>query len=103
MKDRLVVIIGGGGVASRKAEGLLDAGATRIRMVATSFSMDCPKIDFVNASYDPAHLEGAGLVFAATDSSRSNTQCSATPRPGILACRADSADDEPGDFVTPAN
>ena len=37
--DRPVVIIGGGGVASRKAEGLLEAGATRIRMVAPSFSM----------------------------------------------------------------
>jgi siroheme synthase-like protein len=101
--DRLVVIIGGGGVASRKAEGLLEAGATRIRMVAPSFSMTSATIDFVKATYDPAHLDGAGLVFAATDSTEVNDAVlrDAHAR-GILACRADAADEAPGDFVTPA-
>jgi siroheme synthase-like protein len=101
--SRLVVIIGGGGVASRKAEGLLEAGATRIRMVAPLFSMQCPQIEFVKATYKPAHLDGAGLVFAATDSPDVNSTVLGDARTrGIFACRADASDDDPGDFITPA-
>jgi precorrin-2 dehydrogenase / sirohydrochlorin ferrochelatase len=101
--DRLVVIIGGGNVATRKAEGLLDAGATRIRMVAPTFRDHMPGIEFVQATYEPGHLDGAGLVFAATDSAEVNNAVLRDARSrGALACRADAADDEPGDFVTPA-
>ena len=101
--DRLVVIIGGGGVALRKVDGLLDAGATRIRVVAPSFSTSGPQIEFMKATYEPAHLDGAGLVFAATDSADVNAAVLRDARArGILACRADLSDDAPGDFVTPA-
>jgi precorrin-2 dehydrogenase / sirohydrochlorin ferrochelatase len=101
--DRLVVIIGGGGVATRKAEGLLEAGATRIRVVGPSFAMQAPEIDFLKETYEPRHLDGAGLVFAATDSAEVNNAVLHDARTrGILACRADASEDEPGDFVTPA-
>ena len=102
--DRLSVIIGGGGVALRKANGLIDAGAKRIRMVSPSFHDDIPVIvDKIFARFQPDHLEGAGLVFAVTDSAEINDAvvCEARRR-GILVNRADSDDDEPGDFTTPA-
>jgi siroheme synthase-like protein len=102
--DRLVVIIGGGGVASRKARGVLEAGATRVRMVAPAFVEGVPEaVEKVAATYEPRHLDGAGLVFAATDSADVNDAVLRDARErNVLACRADADDDEPGDFVTPA-
>jgi siroheme synthase-like protein len=102
--ERLVVIIGGGGVASRKANGLLDAGATRVRMVALSFGPNVPgAVQRVTSAYEAAHLDGAGLVFAATDSADVNDAVLRDARARhALACRADADDEEPGDFVTPA-
>jgi siroheme synthase-like protein len=101
---RLVVIIGGGGVASRKARGVLEAGATRVRMVAPAFADGVPDaVERVTTTYEPAHLDGAGLVFAATDSAEVNDAVLRDARArNVLACRADADDDQPGDFVTPA-
>ena len=66
---RLVVIIGGGVVAVRKARGLIDAGATDLRMIAPKFREDVPQlVQKVTERFEPRHLEGAGLVFAASDS-----------------------------------
>jgi siroheme synthase-like protein len=102
--DRLVVIIGGGGVAVRKARGLIEAGATRVRMVSPNFRDDAPAaVERVNEPYEARHLEGAALVFAATDSAETNDEVvrDAGDR-GILVNRADVVDQEPGDFTTPA-
>jgi hypothetical protein len=41
--DRLVVIVGGGPVAARKAAGVLEAGATRVRCVAPAFDPAVPE------------------------------------------------------------
>jgi precorrin-2 dehydrogenase / sirohydrochlorin ferrochelatase len=102
--DRLVVIIGGGGVAVRKARGLLDAGATRVRMVSPSFREDVPAaVERVSERYEARHLEEAALVFAATDSADTNDEVIRDARDrGVLANRADVDDQEPGDFTTPA-
>src|SRR5438045_1553911 len=71
--DRLVVIIGGGEVAVRKLNGLLAAGATRVRMVANSFSQSVPDhVERLQERYRAEHLRGAGLAFAATDDSEVN-------------------------------
>ena len=106
LSDRLVVIIGGGAVAVRKANGVLEAGASRVRMVAPTFAPDAPAaaaVERVTAAYDPRHLDGAGLVFASTDSAEVNTAVVRDARArGVLVCRADADDDEPGDFATPA-
>jgi siroheme synthase-like protein len=111
VSDRLVVIIGGGSVAVRKARGLLDAGATRVRAFAPEFDPAMPAgVERVVASYESRQLDGAELVFAATSVPAVNEQVvldAHTRR--ILVCRADWVDDAAadgrgggGDFVTPA-
>jgi precorrin-2 dehydrogenase/sirohydrochlorin ferrochelatase len=104
VSERLVVIIGGGAVALRKVLGLLAAGATRIRCVAPEFVEGLPEgLELVRESYEPRHLEGAGLVFAATDSPEVNDAVVREARHrGVLASRADTDEQNPGDFSTPA-
>ena len=104
VSSRLVVIIGGGAVAARKARGLLDAGATRIRCVAPEFRGEIPGgVERVAEPYRPAHLDGAQLVFAATDRPEVNEAVvrEAQAR-GILASRADGDDRQTSDFSSPA-
>jgi siroheme synthase-like protein len=100
--DRLVVIIGGGAVAMRKVKTLLEAGATRVRVVAPRMQSDMPmQVERIDGGYEPHYLDGAGLVFAATDSPAVNEQIVRDARArGVLVSRADDADE--GDFVTPA-
>jgi precorrin-2 dehydrogenase/sirohydrochlorin ferrochelatase len=104
LSDRLVVIVGGGAVAARKARGLLEAGATRVRAVSPTFSAEMPaQIERVEHEYDPRWIDGATLVFAATDNAGVNDQIVRDARRlGILVNRADSHEDNPGDFATPA-
>ncbi len=102
--ERLVVIIGGGAVAVRKAKGLIAAGATRVRCVAPIFHADLPtQVERIPADYEPHHLHGATLVFAATDSPQVNEQVVRDARQrGALVNRADVDEDDPCDFTTPA-
>ena len=101
---RLVVVVGGGAVGARKAAGVLDAGATRVRCVSLAFDPAMPPcVERVPEAYEPRHLDGAGLVFAATDSAAVNEAVVRDARArGVLVCRADADDNEPGDFATPA-
>jgi siroheme synthase-like protein len=104
VSERLIVIIGGGAVAARKAAGVLEAGAKHVRVVSPEFREDFPpNVERVNEAYRAAHLDGAGLVFAATDDADVNDAIvrDAHAR-GLLVCRADSDDELPGDFITPA-
>jgi precorrin-2 dehydrogenase/sirohydrochlorin ferrochelatase len=60
-------------------------------------------VERVIGLYQVAHLEGAGLVFAATnDREVNNTIVRDARRLGIPVNRADTDETEPGDFVTPA-
>ncbi len=104
VSERLIVIVGGGSVAARKAKGLLDAGATRIRMIAPDFCGDVPDpVERITESYDVRLLDGAGLVFAATDNPEVNAAIVRDAhRLGLLVSRADSAEEDAGDFATPA-
>jgi precorrin-2 dehydrogenase/sirohydrochlorin ferrochelatase len=98
------VIVGGGPVAARKARALLDAGATRVRVVSPTFCEAMPaEVERVVGTYDPAHLKGAALVFAATALPEVNEAVvHEAHRIGALANRADGDEDAAGDFTTPA-
>ncbi len=72
IRGKLCVIIGGGSVASRKAEGLLAAGAT-VRIISPVvveqiFSLaEKGALQWLEKQYEAGDLQGAMLVFAATD------------------------------------
>ena len=101
--DRLVVIIGGGAVAVRKVKTLLEAGATRIRVVSPTFHEQMPaQVERVQQEYEPRHLDGGGLVYAATDSMDVNDRVVLDAKSrGVLVNRLDEGVPA-GDFVTPA-
>ena len=102
---RLIVIIGGGAVAARKARGLIEAGAMRVRAVAPEFAEDFPEgVERVRETYRSEHLANAGLVFVATNNREVNACVvrDAHAR-NVLVNRADSGEDEEeSDFSTPA-
>lgn len=102
--DRLIVIIGGGAVAKRKAVGLLAAGANRVRVVATQFDADFPAVwQRIEAPFDPSLLAGAQMVFIATDSAEVNEYAADCARKiGAIINRADCEDSIGGDFAIPA-
>jgi siroheme synthase-like protein len=104
LSGRIVVIVGGGSVAARKARGLIDAGASRVRVVSPEFSADMPDAaERIASEYEPKWLDGAALVFAATDRSDVNAAVVRdAKRAGIFVNRADADSDDGGDFSTPA-
>lgn len=102
--DRLVVIIGGGKVAARKAGRVLECGASRVRCVSPTFAPNLrPDVERVPERYQSRHLDGAGLVFAVTDAPEVNEAVVSDARArGVLVCRSDAVDeDDRGDFTTP--
>src|SRR5438046_7227619 len=104
LSNRQIVIIGGGTVAARKASGVIGAGAARVRVVSIEFCKAMPdRIERICEAYAPSHLEGADLIFAATNDAAVNEQVVRDARARkILICRADNDEDAPGDFLTPA-
>ena len=102
--DRLVVIVGGGAVAVRKVKGLLEAGATRVRIVSPAFHdemPDAPGVERVHGTFEPGHLDGASLVFAVTSLAKVNERVTDEAKArGIWVNRSDEGDE--GDFATPA-
>lgn len=101
---RTILIVGGGAVAARKARGLLEAGAKTVRCVAPHFCDEVPcGVERICEAYRPERLDGAGLVFAATDQPDVNEAVvrDAHARK-LLVNRADADEAEPGDFTIPA-
>ena len=105
VSGRTVVIVGGGAVAARKAAGILAAGGKSVRAVAPKFVREFPQeVEKKVGNFEPADLDGAGLVFAATDSAVVNDAVVAEARKsGILVQRVDGEEsDDPADFISPA-
>jgi uroporphyrin-III C-methyltransferase/precorrin-2 dehydrogenase/sirohydrochlorin ferrochelatase len=84
LRDRLVVVVGGGVVAARKIEHLLKAHA-RVRVVAPDLTSelalfrDAGRLEHRASHFACQHLDGAQLVVAATDDESVNeavSQCS---------------------------
>src|SRR5258706_15890284 len=93
LRDRLVVVVGGGAVAEGKTEGLFAAEA-RVRVVAPQGTPAIAqwiaqgKVEWRAKTFCPPDLDGAYLVFAATSPPRVKEAvfCEADP-PGSL-CNA---------------
>jgi siroheme synthase-like protein len=73
------VIIGGGSVGTRKARALVQSGAL-VRVVSPEITSELAELDGLRhvsisrGAYRKEHLDGATLVFAATDSREVNAQ-----------------------------
>lgn len=101
------LVVGAGGVGTRKARALIDAGA-RVQIVALRVSAELeglasthPNLHITRGAFAPGHLDGVTLVFAATDDSAVNAEVArlAIDR-GIPVNVADAS--ERGTFVSPA-
>lgn len=81
LQDKPCVIVGGGAVAERKAESLLEAGA-RVTVISPACTAklqawsQAGKVDMITEPYcaDMQQLRSAVLVFAATDQPHVNAQ-----------------------------
>lgn len=102
LEGRLCVVIGAGPVGLRKVRGLVHAGA-RVRLVATEMPHHTrlQGVELGIRSYQSEDLEGATLVFAATDDPALNLRIADDARARrIPACIADNP--ARGDFTLPA-
>ena len=96
------VVVGGGGVASRKARGLLGSGA-RVVVVSPEVAPEIEAMDVTveRRPYAPGDLAGAALAFAATDRREVNAAVAREAREnGIPVNVADRPAD--GDFALPS-
>jgi precorrin-2 dehydrogenase / sirohydrochlorin ferrochelatase len=71
LRNRPVVVIGGGRVAARKVAGLVEAGA-RVRVIAPRVINPVRAEAVVRRRYRKGDLKGAVLAFAATNDRRVN-------------------------------
>jgi precorrin-2 dehydrogenase / sirohydrochlorin ferrochelatase len=101
-----VLVVGGGEVALRKIETLLDHGAY-VNVVSRRLHPDLAsmlaegKIRLVGKEFTPSHLDGMRLVIAATDEIETNRTVSAEARRRNVPV---NAVDQPSDctFIVPA-
>jgi siroheme synthase-like protein len=98
IRDRRCVIVGGGGVGTRKVENLVAAHA-QVTVVAPSISVDLAgyvgsgAVNWIEGPFEDRQLDGAFLVVAATDDVALNERIvrSALSR-GALVCDASAAE-----------
>ncbi len=103
VRERRCVIIGGGPVAARRADALVDAGAD-VHLVAPELdpAIEGLPITVHRRTYEPGDLDGALLVIVATDRKQINQRVADDARQrGVLVNRTDVPDD--GDLVVPAH
>lgn len=98
-----VVVVGGGAVAARKVRGLLRAGA-RVTVVAREVYAPLARdsrIRTLRRAFYPASLNGARLVFAATDDAALNARIARLARRKRIWANV-AAPPEAGDALVPA-
>ncbi len=102
LEGRKCLVVGGGGVGTRKALMLNRCGAD-VQVVAPRISeaLKATDIPVHERPYDPRDLEGIFLVFAATGDAGINRAVTADAAQRQILCN--SADDPgAGDFILPA-
>ncbi|MEO8307255.1 MAG: siroheme synthase CysG [Pseudomonadota bacterium] len=106
LRERLVVVVGGGHVAQRKIEHLIKAHA-RVRVVAPQLCAeltvfrDLGRVEHRPVPFSAIHLDGAALVVAATDDESVNEDVSRAARErGIWVNVVDDA--QRSAFIFPA-
>jgi precorrin-2 dehydrogenase/sirohydrochlorin ferrochelatase len=106
LQGKAALVVGGGKVAQRKIESLLGCGVS-VRVVAKKLTAKLEelrvarRIELWGGEFSDASLDGAFLVFAATDDSLLNRKVSqAAQRRGLLV----NAVDQPADcnFIVPS-
>jgi len=107
LSDQRIAVIGGGSIAARKITGLLESGASHVRVIAPQLieplqlHVDNGQIEWHAECYEPIMLRTATLVFAATDDAKLNDQISKDAmKCDILVCNV--SDGHQGNFITPA-
>jgi len=106
LRDRPVVVIGGGTVALGKVKGLLEAGA-RVTVVSPELHPELAalardgRVRHLPREYRPGDLEGYVLAFVATDDRAVNAQVAREGKERRVWVNA--VDDPPNcDFIMPA-
>jgi uroporphyrin-III C-methyltransferase/precorrin-2 dehydrogenase/sirohydrochlorin ferrochelatase len=106
LRDRLVVVVGGGSVAQRRLPRLLAAGA-RVRVISPSVTaaveglVGAGEVDWVRRRYADGDLADAWYALACTDDPAANASVVAEARRRRVFCvRVDAG--ELGSAVTPA-
>lgn len=85
VRDRPCLVVGGGEVGERKVRGLLECQA-RVRLVSRELTpglkalVEAGRVELLGPEYTRAHLEGVGLVFAATNEAEVNARVSREAR-----------------------
>lgn len=108
LKDKICLVVGGGGVGCRKIQGLLPAEPAQINVVDPNEPgeqlqalLDIPLVHFEQRLFNPTDIQGKTLVFAATSNRSVNAAvamaCSAE---GVLCNSADAPAE--GTFLVPA-
>jgi siroheme synthase-like protein len=103
--NKPVVVIGGGNIALQKVDGLLDAGAS-VTVVSPELNermaqlKDEGRFVHIKRKYEPGDIEGAELVFVATDDGAENRKVWQEGRERHIWVNA--VDDIPNcDFIMP--
>jgi uroporphyrin-III C-methyltransferase/precorrin-2 dehydrogenase/sirohydrochlorin ferrochelatase len=96
LRQRRVVVVGGGAVAVRRCRTLVDAEADVV-VVAPEVSLDLPAaVTVTRRTFTPADVDGAWLVLACTDDPTVNSAvATAAADRGIWCGRADDAGASP--------
>ncbi|MBW1902332.1 MAG: bifunctional precorrin-2 dehydrogenase/sirohydrochlorin ferrochelatase [Deltaproteobacteria bacterium] len=106
LEGRTALVVGGGSVAQRKVETLLEHGAS-IRIVSNELTnklkvlIETGTVLHAGDAFTEKHLDGVFLVFAATDDRQLNHEISESARKnGLLINAADQPAD--CDFIVPS-
>lgn len=106
VENKKALVVGGGQVAQRKAESLLEQGA-RVYVVSQEVTPELEnlikdgKVVYLGKQFEEAQLEGIFLIIAATDDHYTNQKISRSARKrGILVNAVDQPED--CDFIIPS-